>query len=622
MRKLIFALFLIFPFACQAQTPSDKTCGNPQQSSYVYGNHFYICVNGLPQQVDGVVTPAGPAGTAQISNGTGLAASDKTTIINGQPIPDYLDAGRQPLASWLQYLHNSATTAVDIKFFGDSYQICDVTLCAVGPTASINRWPEQLRVSLQAAFGYGGTGMMPLSFGNNGLNLNSESYTSTGTVNKTDASLGPSNATTNGALVHLATGATVTFQPASNLGGLPYDHLIVYCETLSGSGSLAVVIDGGSSTPLTACNTPTGSATAHAVSVSAGSTGYHVAVVTSTGDSYIYAMKGKYGTTGVQVSDLGYAGADVTYFGGAPAAQLAFSDVDPDGTALATVSLLQNDVFNQIPLATFTTDLTAVVTHELGLNSPPGTPAPSVMLAIPPVSGVTGTITPAQYTAAQMAIYVAQPIDVVNIQWQWGPTQISGSPLWGAGGNHPSDKGAVDEAAIIWSKMVDNTSLGGPGNTQPIGGPNGFSSLAKGNVDAASFGFNNATGGNPCLGLGISDSATWTLVSGCHGMLIGNWNSNFLTKASGIRDCWNSATTFASGTPDTCFRRSAADEVTLNGYFDSTPTGNIKLGAVITTPSTPADNATCTAGQMYVDTGFVYFCTASGTVKRAALSTF
>ena len=40
------------------------------------------------------------------------------------------------------------------------------------------------------------------------------------------------------------------------------------------------------------------------------------------------------------------------------------------------------------------------------------------------------------------------------------------------------------------------------------------------------------------------------------------------------------------------------------------------------TAATPADNATCTAGQLWFDASYIYICTASGTVKRATLATF
>ena len=40
------------------------------------------------------------------------------------------------------------------------------------------------------------------------------------------------------------------------------------------------------------------------------------------------------------------------------------------------------------------------------------------------------------------------------------------------------------------------------------------------------------------------------------------------------------------------------------------------------TQTTPTDTETCTAGQLWVDASYIYSCAVSGTVKRAALSTF
>ena len=57
--------------------------------------------------------------------------------------------------------------------------------------------------------------------------------------------------------------------------------------------------------------------------------------------------------------------------------------------------------------------------------------------------------------------------------------------------------------------------------------------------------------------------------------------------------------------------------LTVNGTAEVT--GN---SIIIATSNTPADNATCAAGTIWWDTGFVYVCTASGTVKRATLSTY
>jgi hypothetical protein len=52
--------------------------------------------------------------------------------------------------------------------------------------------------------------------------------------------------------------------------------------------------------------------------------------------------------------------------------------------------------------------------------------------------------------------------------------------------------------------------------------------------------------------------------------------------------------------------------------------GSVQLyGSLITHPSTPASSsATCIVGQLTADVNFIYFCTASNTWKRAALTSF
>jgi hypothetical protein len=73
-----------------------------------------------------------------------------------------------------------------------------------------------------------------------------------------------------------------------------------------------------------------------------------------------------------------------------------------------------------------------------------------------------------------------------------------------------------------------------------------------------------------------------------------------------------------------------------NNYGAVFATGNVGIGTtspnakldvnstsiIIEQSNTPADNATCTAGTIWWDANYIYVCTASGTVKRAALSTF
>lgn len=76
MKKILALLLfagLFYAHTAQAQTPSNLTCGNPQSNYYPYGNHFYICVNGTPLQVDG---NGGAAGGGVGSNTVSIAASN------------------------------------------------------------------------------------------------------------------------------------------------------------------------------------------------------------------------------------------------------------------------------------------------------------------------------------------------------------------------------------------------------------------------------------------------------------------------------------------------------------------------------------------------------------------
>jgi hypothetical protein len=59
-----------------------------------------------------------------------------------------------------------------------------------------------------------------------------------------------------------------------------------------------------------------------------------------------------------------------------------------------------------------------------------------------------------------------------------------------------------------------------------------------------------------------------------------------------------------------------------NGTTISTSETISASALTMTTSTTPADNAACMAGQLWWDSGFLYLCVASGTVKRAALSTY
>ena len=443
-------------------------CNFDQLPPYYPANVVMVAPQGIQgiqgvQGVPGTGTAAtGNTGDTQIRNSGGnIAPSDKTTLLNAQPIGQFTEVGRKPLAQWLQSLHGGGTVSgiAHLVVIGDSYAICAAGNhpCNVGPSVSTHRWVEQLRIALQNRFGYAGTGMMPLSLSIGGLYINPDNYpATTGTLDKNTGTLGPSQSGMAGgnALVHLPDGASITFQPASNIGGMAYDHLHVYCMTTSSSGSLTAVIDGGASTSIPECSTTSSSPTAVRGNIIHLAPTVHTTVITSHGDSYLYALEGTFGSTGVEVSNLGFGGSDTTGWGSNAAAQLAFSDLNISGTQGVIVALQTNDILHGTPLATFSGALANVVAHELALSS-----KPSVGLFIPPVSSASGTYTAAQYTALQMALYQAQPIDVLNMQWQTGTAYDATSGLWFSDGIHPNDRLDMAMGAMVLQRWVDAPSV-------------------------------------------------------------------------------------------------------------------------------------------------------------------
>jgi lysophospholipase L1-like esterase len=418
-----------------------------------------LTATGTVTTVTSSVTGNQTVGGNQTVTGTSTTASTISPLVNKLYAQDYRDIANAPMFNWLKSVHAAEGQFVVLQVIGDSYSICDHTICSTGPTLSTNRWPEQLRMALQSIYGYGGTGMMPINFSITGLNVNTENYPSTtGTLDTALVAFGPNGGTTStNSLVHMSTGSTITFKPGSNLAAplpeqspLPYDTLYVYCVTTPSSGTLSVSIDSGTAQALTNCNSTTTSDTVHIASVSASTLGIHTAVVTSTGNSYVYAMEGTAGTTGVIVSNLGYGGSDSNYWGSATASQLAFNLLEPGIHSGVIIMLQTNDIGHNVLPATTGTNIQNIVTYELADSA-----SPSVMLAIPPVSGDTGTYPASQYTAQQMIVADNNNIGLDNIQWRWGTTFNSGSGLWSSDNVHPNDAGSLDEYYQIQMRLMD-----------------------------------------------------------------------------------------------------------------------------------------------------------------------
>ena len=434
----------------------------------------------------GAITSGTIDGT--VIGGTTPAAVTATTL-NGVAVGEYANVPRKPMATLLEALHNAKNQPVNILVAGDSFSICERTMCNSGPVTSSNVWATQLRVALQAQYGSHGTGMVPL-ISQVIPSLNTEQWTVSGSLSVVNQPYGP-NQTGNGAsgsLVNLSNGQVATFTSS-----IPYDTINAYCLTTPGTGSIAVAIDGVPAG--TACGTETPGA-AYSVSTSSPvALGVHTTTFTSSGSTYLYAAEGTAGTSGVSVHNISVGGASAEWLGANTAIQMAFTDLIPTGTQGAIVMFQTNEPGDGFSVASFTSAMNAIITHELSL---PGTP--SVMVAVPPQDIVNGL---APYAAAQVALAQTLPVALVNIQDRWGTAYNASSGLWDTGaagpGIHPNDKGSLDEFSMIYAALTDgapvNAIVSGPGSAP--------ASSSAGNCPAAQGMWHDDTYFYACTSSGI-----------------------------------------------------------------------------------------------------------------------
>jgi hypothetical protein len=427
------------------------------------------------------------------------------TQLNGLPVSAYINAPRKPLMTWMQALHNAANQPARVLVPGDSFGICGIYNCTDGVVNQSNLWTEQLRINLQAQYGSHGTGVLPavLVIGSNVLNNAAWSVTGTYSIVGT---LGPTIPSVSGTLVHLASGATITFNDSREI---PFDHFSLYYATPTSASSLALVADGGASIgtatsgSATASGTAAGGLTSHRYDSSSMSLATHTISGACTGDCYVWAGDGTAGATGVSVDNVSVGSCPAECFGLAPATQLAFTDLIPGGDQGVIIMQQTNEPGQGYSTSSFSSSMTAIVAHEQGLS----TIAPaSVILAVPPVGSIASSAM-ASFTAVQTSLAQTLNVALVNVQDRWGSAYVSTSGLWDLStscvGCHPNDKGSRDEYSQIWATFVDPVPFdgksGGASITLTTVGSSGPATLIGGVLNIPNY--TSACPSNFCLSL-------------------------------------------------------------------------------------------------------------------------
>jgi hypothetical protein len=445
------------------------------------------------QYVDAHVGGGGVNKAGDTMTGPLVLPADPTTALQAST-KQYVDAhggipvGALPnINNFMSNISSCSTQICNVVIFGDSFAICDSASCAAGPATSTNRWPEQLRIALQASYGSHGTGIVPANFGlttgHSGANLNPEAWSCTGTVAFDTNTLGPFQTAAQAqiSLLHMSNGSTCTFNDARAIKwGGSTGGLVTYCMTTAASGSLAVSIDGGAATG-TACGTTSGSATAHAVSLADTTFGTHSVTYTSTGNSYIYGAEGTAGTSGISVHNLAVSGSMAEIYNSAN--KLAFSDLIPSGTQVAIVAELTNDVNFGESTGNYTSYLTTILNHEVALSG-----TPPVLQVISPVTNIYSSGAQIPYVAGALNLCTTLAISCANIQDRWGTTYSNTNSIWNSG--HPNDKGSIGEYSQIVNSLI-NPVPSTPATSSSSGPVNGTSTVATTYAETAT---NSAAG--------------------------------------------------------------------------------------------------------------------------------
>jgi len=383
----------------------------PGQYSYSVQTSAGTYSGNYPITLTGSFAPGGVANEVQANRGNGLlkGAGFLNSDVRTNTLP--------PLKAYLACVHAARTRGCDINVISDSRGIVTNDIARQTQTGALtldipyeDKWVTLLRNHLQALYGNGGPGMVPLRWAV-GIGTPNPEYTYIGSATYDNHDVGPyqvngSGTVTDAMLYHWANGSTVTWSNAS-----PYVIGSVQCATTTASGSWGVSVDGVSYG--TACPGNTSSTTAARFDTAPLPSTPHKMTVTCSGAGgcFLYALGGS-NATGVRVNNLSLGSGSAETFGFAPSTQFAFADLEITPPVLSIVAHHTNESGQGISVATFQTSLANIYAHESGLG------ASSLFMAY----GQDSISGQAPYYAALTAFMAANPVASLDIRTRWGQT--------------------------------------------------------------------------------------------------------------------------------------------------------------------------------------------------------
>jgi len=489
--------------ATNMNTVLPSTPGVSLQTTGPVGPQGIQGIQGIPGTGNAAV---GAAGSVQIAgSGGNVAASDKTTILNTKPIGEYLNTARPELAYWLAAFHSCRTQVVGVNVYGTSRSIVDQTVAANGgaeATLSVTfagRWVNRLATQLGSMCGFHGTGIVPFRWGtgvfaSQGLNADYFVVNSGASFTATDTSVGPyqgadaMNITTNANNVAIQ---LYPRNPDGSLNFLPFDHLLMYCESGPGLNAWTMMIDGAT---VGTCGGTASSKTAVLATSSAVTLGQHVPVVLCvTSPCSGYAMQVTSGTTGIEVNNLSVGSGSAEIFALVPSTQYAYENLDPNPASLHIIEQACNESGDGFTPTQFQTTLNNMIAHATGLSYPA-----SVLL----YSELNDNLPSSSYYPVLIATHLANNTAWVDLKDRWPSTPAF---LLGPDGTHESNIGNGEVHSGISSEVIDVGGLSASFATPVTYSIGAHSGAYAGSPTYAPGVFNTAVGGfsaSTYIGLG------------------------------------------------------------------------------------------------------------------------
>lgn len=235
----------------------------------------------------------------------------------------------------------------------------------VGTSDSTPRWQysfaTKLRNLFNARYGSAGTGLVYLV---TTALTDDARHVFTGTWT---AALGTRGAFNAGCYNATGTANTYAFTP-----DIPVDSFNVYYVKNTVSGTFSASVDGGTASTANAFGS--GTESIGVLTVPAGSLGTHTLTITPPASQQVYvvAVEGTVGTSGVRVSRCGRAGAftsTITTAGTAGVDSLSTIFTSQAAPDLTVVMCEINDYNTNVPVTTFTTNLTTIVQRAQATGS-------------------------------------------------------------------------------------------------------------------------------------------------------------------------------------------------------------------------------------------------------------